>query len=54
MGEAAGVRMSLVNAMAVTVPLLFGAVGGALGVAPVLLSVGVFLTTGGWLSRRVT
>jgi len=52
MGEAAGVRMALVNAMAVAVPLLFGAVGGAFGVAPVLWSVGVFLATGGWLSRR--
>ena len=54
MGEAAGVRMSLINAMAVAVPLLFGAVGGAFGVAPVLWSVGVFLTGGGWLTRRVT
>jgi len=52
MGEAAGVRMSLINAMAVAVPLLFGAVGGAFGVAPVLWSVGVFLATGGWLTRR--
>ncbi len=52
MGEAAGVRMSLINAMAVAVPLFFGAVGGALGVAPVLWSIGVFLTTGGWLTRR--
>jgi len=52
MGEAAGVRMSLINSMAVAVPLLFGAVGGAFGVAPVLWSVGVFLTTGGWLTRR--
>ncbi|MET0346729.1 MAG: MFS transporter [Casimicrobiaceae bacterium] len=54
MGEAAGVRMALINAMAVFVPLLFGAVGGAFGVAPVLWSVGAFLTTGGWLTRRVT
>ena len=52
MGEAAGVRMSMINSMAVAVPLLFGAVGGAFGVGPVLWSVGVFLTTGGWLTRR--
>lgn len=52
LGEAAGVRMSLINVMAVAVPLLFGAVGGAFGVAPVLWAVGVFLTTGGWLTRR--
>jgi len=54
MGEATGVRMSLINSMAVAVPLLFGAVGGAFGVAPVLWSVGVFLATGGWLTRRGT
>jgi MFS family permease len=54
MGEAAGVRMSLTNVMAIAVPLLFGAVGGAFGVAPVLWSVGVFLATGGWLTRRAT
>ncbi|HET9045890.1 MAG TPA: MFS transporter [Casimicrobiaceae bacterium] len=54
MGEAAGVRMSLINATAVAVPLLFGVVGGAFGVAPVLWSVGVFLTSGGWFTRRAT
>jgi len=53
MGEAAGVRMSLINSMAVAVPLVFGAVGSAFGLAPVLWSVGVCLTTGGWLTRRV-
>ena len=52
MGEAAGVRMSLVNAMTVAVPLMFGAFGSTFGLAPVLWSVGVFLTTGGWLTRR--
>jgi len=52
LGEAAGVRMSLINTMSVAVPLLFGAVGGAFGVAPVLWSVGVFLATGAWLTRR--
>jgi MFS family permease len=52
MGEAAGVRMSLMNSMAVAVPLVFGAVGGSVGLAPVLWSVGVFLATGGWLTRR--
>jgi len=51
MGEAAGVRMSLMNSMAVAVPLVFGAVGGSIGLAPVLWLVGVFLATGGWLTR---
>jgi MFS family permease len=52
MGEAAGLRMSLVNSMAVAVPLLFGAAGGTIGLSPVLWSVGVFLTTGGWITRK--
>jgi hypothetical protein len=34
------------------VPLLFGAIGASVGLAPVLWSVGVCLTTGGWLTRR--
>jgi predicted MFS family arabinose efflux permease len=51
MGEAAGVRMSLMNSMAVAVPLVFGAVGGSIGLSPVLWSVGVCLATGGWLTR---
>lgn len=51
MGEAAGVRMSLINSMAVAVPLVFGAVGGTIGLGPVLWSVGVCLATGGWLTR---
>lgn len=52
MGEAAGVRMSLINSMAVAVPLAFGAFGSAFGLAPVLWLVGVGLATGGWLARR--
>jgi hypothetical protein len=51
MGEAAGVRLSLVNSISVAVPLVFGVVGGAVGLSPVLWSVGVFLATGGWLTR---
>jgi MFS family permease len=53
MGEAAGVRMSLINSMAFAVPLVFGAVGGTIGLGPVLWSVGVCLATGGWLTRAV-
>jgi MFS family permease len=52
MGEATGVRTSLSNSMAVAVPLVFGAIGGTVGLAPVLWSVGVFLTTGGFLTRH--
>jgi MFS family permease len=52
MGEAAGVRMSLVNSMSVAVPLAFGALGATVGLAPVFWSVGLTLTTGGWLATR--
>jgi MFS family permease len=54
MGEAAGVRMSLVNTMAVAVPLVFGALGTTVGLAPVFYSVGACLTTGGLLARRAS
>ena len=52
MGEAAGVRMMIVNASTVAVPLLFGAVGSTLGLAPVFWSVGVALAGGGVFARR--
>jgi MFS family permease len=52
MGEAAGVRMSLVQSMAVVVPLAFGALGATVGLTPVFWSVGVCLATGGWLTKR--
>jgi MFS family permease len=52
MGEAAGVRMSLVNSMAVAVPLAFGALGTIVGLSPVFWSVGAVLTAGGFLARR--
>ncbi|HEX9302663.1 MAG TPA: MFS transporter [Casimicrobiaceae bacterium] len=52
LGEAAGVRMSLVNSMAVAVPLVFGALGASVGLAPVFWSVGACLATGGFLARR--
>ena len=52
MGEAAGVRMSLVQAMAVTVPLTFGALGSAIGLQYVFWSVGLCLAAGGALSGR--
>lgn len=52
MGEAAGVRMMIVNASTVAVPLLFGAVGSTLGLAPVFWSVGAALAGGAALARR--
>jgi len=52
MGEAVGVRMTIVNASTVAVPLLFGAVGSTLGLAPVFWSVGAALAGGAALARR--
>jgi MFS family permease len=52
MGEAAGVRMSLVQSMSVAVPLAFGALGATIGLTPVFWSVSVCLATGGWWSKR--
>ena len=46
MGEAAGVRMTLVQAMAVAVPLTFGALGATVGLTPVFWTVGVCLAAG--------
>jgi hypothetical protein len=47
-----GVRMSLINASAVAVPLLFGAVGSTFGLTPVFWSMGACLASGGWLAAR--
>ena len=52
MGEAAGVRMSVVQSMAVAVPLVFGALGATVGLAPVFWSVGACLAAGSWLAGR--
>lgn len=54
MGEAAGVRMALVNTMAFAVPIVFGALGTTIGLAPVFYTVGACLTTGGLLARRAS
>lgn len=54
MGEAAGVRMSLVQSMAVAVPLAFGALGAIVGLTLVFWSVGACLATGGWLTKRAS
>jgi len=51
MGEAAGIRMSLVQAMAVGVPLTFGTLGATVGLTPVFWSVGLLLTGSGLFSK---
>ena len=51
-GEAAGIRMALVNSMSVAAPLVLGAIGASVGIVPVFWSVGACLATGGVLARR--
>jgi MFS family permease len=51
-GETVGMRMSLMQTLAVAVPLVFGALGSSVGLLPVFWSVGVFLGTGGYYFRR--
>src|SRR6185295_15124149 len=51
-GEAAGLRLSLVNMMSVGVPLALGAVGASVGIGPVFWSVGTCLMTCGFVTRR--
>jgi len=52
MGEAVGVRMSIINASTFAMPLLFGAVGSTLGLAPVFWTIGAALAGGGIFARR--
>jgi MFS family permease len=52
MGEAVGVRMSVINASTFAIPLLFGAIGSSLGIGPVFWLVGAALAGGGFLARR--
>jgi MFS family permease len=52
MGEAVGVRMSIINASTFAVPLLFGAIGSSVGIGPVFWLVGGALAGGGFFARR--
>ena len=51
-GEVIGLRMTINNLTHLLVPLFFGAVGSALGLAPVFLANAVMLGAGGMISRR--
>jgi len=51
-GEALGLRMAFNNLTHIAVPLFFGAVGTAFGLAPVFLANAAMLGAGGLLSRR--
>jgi MFS family permease len=52
MGEAAGVRISLIQSMAVVVPLVFGVVGSSFGLLAVFWATGVCLGAGGVAVNR--
>jgi predicted MFS family arabinose efflux permease len=51
-GEAVGVRTVVLNTSQTFLPLLFGGLGTALGMAPVFLSMSAALAGGGWLANR--
>ncbi|MEN3352289.1 MAG: hypothetical protein V7640_447 [Betaproteobacteria bacterium] len=51
-GEAVGVRTLLLNFSQVGIPLMFGALGAALGMAPVFWSMAAALLAGAWYARR--
>jgi len=51
-GEAVGVRMSIVNLSQTSMPLLFGALGTALGMAPVFWATALLLCAGSFYARR--
>jgi MFS family permease len=51
-GEAVGVRTLLLNFSQAGIPLMFGALGAALGMAPVFWTMALSLIAGGWYARR--
>ena len=52
-GEALGLRTTLINGSQTVMPLIFGAVGAALGMAPVFWTIAAVLLGGGWFAHRV-
>lgn len=51
-GEAVGVRTLLLNFSQAGIPLMFGALGAALGMAPVFWTMAAALIAGAWYARR--
>lgn len=51
-GEAVGVRILLINLSQTVMPLVFGALGAALGIVPVFWLTALCLTAGGWLAHK--
>lgn len=50
-GEALGMRLVVMHFTQIAVPVLFGSVSAALGVAPVFWGIAALLGGGGWLNR---
>jgi MFS family permease len=50
--EAVGLRTLIVNASSLAMPLLFGALGAALGMTPVFWTMAASLLGGGYLARK--
>lgn len=50
--EVVGLRMALINGSQVSLPLLFGALGGLIGVAPLFWAYALALLAGGWANRH--
>lgn len=51
-GESLGLRIAINNSMHVFVPALFGAVGAALGLAPVFWANAAVIAAGNWYARK--
>lgn len=51
-GESLGTRIAINNSMHVVVPALFGAVGAALGLAPVFWANACVIAAGNWYARK--
>jgi predicted MFS family arabinose efflux permease len=49
--EAVGVRTLLLNIAQTGIPLMFGALGAALGTTPVFIAMGIALVAGSWYAR---
>jgi MFS family permease len=50
--EVVGLRMALINGSQVSLPLLFGALGGLIGVAPLFWAYSLALMAGGWFNSH--
>jgi MFS family permease len=52
-GEALGLRTTMINTSQTVMPLIFGAVGAALGIAPLFWAMSAALLAGGFFANRL-